>query len=113
MHCNTMLTFLARRCCLYIHMYAQHCFLNIQLEARRAAIAVLAARRDTARNFGNAGEVNNLLNTAKTRQAERKAAVIKQAASAADAHAARMDNELVSFTSLLLSAYSGAATMYR
>jgi AAA lid domain len=80
----------------YAHLHAT--LLPIQLEARRAAIAVLAARRDTARNFGNAGEVDNLLNTAKTRQAERKAAVIKQTAGAADTHTARMDNELVRFT---------------
>jgi AAA lid domain len=69
---------------------------------------VLAARRDTARNFGNAGEVDNLLNTAKTRQAERKAAVIEQAASAADAHTARVDNELVRFTSCCCSLHKVA-----
>jgi AAA lid domain len=73
----------------------------IQLEARRAARAVLASRRDTARNFGNAGEVDNLLNTAKLRKVER-IAVMKLAAGqggkAADVHAAGIDDtELVRF----------------
>jgi AAA lid domain len=59
----------------------------VQPEACIAAISVLAHRRDTAANFGNAGEVDNLLREAKGR---------KEQTRTDNSAAARMDNELVS-----------------
>jgi AAA lid domain len=47
---------------------------------------VLAHRRDTAANFGNGGEVDNLLREAKSRKEGRRTS---------DTAAARMDTELV------------------
>jgi AAA lid domain len=51
-----------------------------------AAVKVLAHRRDTAANFGNGGEVDNLLREAKSRKEGRRTT---------DTAAARMDTELV------------------
>jgi AAA lid domain/ATPase family associated with various cellular activities (AAA) len=48
--------------------------LRADMEARMAAIDVLAHRRRLARHFGNAGEVDNLLNAAKERMEQRAAA---------------------------------------
>jgi AAA lid domain len=60
---------------------------DVQPEACIAAISVLAHRRDTAANFGNGGEVDNLLREAKGRKEQRRTD---------NSAAARMDNELVS-----------------
>jgi AAA lid domain len=51
-----------------------------------AAVKVLAHRRDTAANFGNGGEVDNLLREAQSRKEGRRTS---------DTAAARMDTELV------------------
>ncbi|KAG5192046.1 P-loop containing nucleoside triphosphate hydrolase protein [Tribonema minus] len=60
--------------------------LTAKVEARLAAVAVLARRRDVATHFGNGGEVDNLLREAKVRKEGRRRD---------DSAAARMDTELV------------------
>jgi len=69
--------------------------ITTQTKARLAAIAVLSSRRDTAANFGNAGEVKNLLDQAIIRKEGRRSAAIRDARDSQHATKLRLDNELV------------------